>query len=154
MVRFATSEDLEQINIIRKEVNDLHVKGNPKIFKKGFSKEIAEYVNQYVNREDKFLLICEENNLICSYAMVNIVVKPETPYRYELKYLEIHEIGTLQSQQGKGYGKQLIQKVKDIAKEHAINRIELNMWAFNESALTFYEKLGFNTYRRYLEMFC
>ena len=154
MVRFATYEDIEQINIIRKEVNDLHVKENPRIFKAGFSKEVAEYINQYINSQDKFLIICEENGLICSYAMVNIVIKPETAYRYEIKFLEIQEIGTLQAQQGKGYGKQLILKVKDIAKGHGINRIELNMWAFNEKALKFYEKLGFNTYRRYLEMFC
>lgn len=154
MVRFAKLEDLEQINVIRKEVNDLHVKGNPRIFKEGFSKEIAEYANQYINSKDKFLLVCEENNLICSYAMLKIVIKAETSYTHEFHFLEIQEIGTLQSEQGKGYGKQLMKKVKDIAKEHEINRIELNVWDFNESALKFYEKLGFNTYRRYLEMFC
>ena len=31
-------------------------------------------------------------------------------------------------------------------------RIELNMWDFNEDALKFYEAIGFNTYRRYMEM--
>ena len=85
--------------------------------------------------------------------MVNFILKPETPYRYELKYLEIQEIGTLQCAQGKGYGKEIIKAVKNIAQEHNIHRIELNMWTFNEDALKFYEKTGFSTYRRYLEMF-
>lgn len=26
------------------------------------------------------------------------------------------------------------------------------MWEFNENALKFYEAIGFNTYRRYMEM--
>ena len=153
MIRLAKIQDLEQVNIIRKEVNDLHIKGRPDVFKPGFTAEIKEYVKCYINSDDKFLLVCEDNNLICSYAMVNFVLKPETPYRYELKYLEIQEIGTLQSAQGKGYGIEIIKAVKDIAQKHDIHRIELNMWTFNEEALKFYEKTGFSTYRRYLEMF-
>ena len=43
-IRFAKNEDLEQINELRKQVNDLHVKGKPEIFKPGFSDELREYV--------------------------------------------------------------------------------------------------------------
>lgn len=31
MIRFGNLEDLEQVNVIRKQVNDLHVKGKQKI---------------------------------------------------------------------------------------------------------------------------
>ena len=154
MIKFATEKDLKQVNIIRREVNELHVKGVSNVFKPGFSKELEEHVNQYINSNDKFLIVCEENDIICSYAMVELISKPETPYRYALKYLEIIELGTLKSEQGKGYAKEVMKKVKDIAKKHDIHRIELNMWTFNESALKFYEKLGFNVYRKYLEIFC
>ncbi len=154
MIRFANLKDLEQVNIIRKEVNELHVNQVPKVFKAGFSKELEEYASSYINSDDKFLLVYEENNIICSYAMVNIVVKPETPYRHLLKYLEIQEIGTLQTKQRNGFGKQLIQKIKELAKDLGIERIELNMWSFNDNALKFYENLGFKTYRRYLELYC
>ena len=153
MIRLATMQDIEQVNIIRKEVNDLHVNGRPDVFKAGFSTEIREYVKCYLNSDDKFLLVCEEDDSICAYAMVNIIIKPETPYLFERKHFEINEIGVLNTKQGKGYGKQIVQGVKDIAKEQNIHRIELNMWTFNEDALKFYEKIGFNTYRRYLEIF-
>lgn len=154
MIRFATTQDVEQVNIIRKEVNDLHIKNRPDLFKPGFSTEIREYVKCYLNSDKKFLIVCEENNLICSYAMVDLIIKPETPYMFERKHLEINEIGTLKSENGKGYGKQIIQKVKELAKELGIHRIELNMWSFNIDALKFYEKNGFDTYRLYLEKFC
>ena len=32
------------------------------------------------------------------------------------------------------------------------DRVELNMWEFNSSALEFYEAMGFRTYRRYMEL--
>ena len=45
----------------------------------------------------------------------------------------------------------MIAFIKADAKEKGYDRIELNMWEFNESALRFYESVGFKTYRRYLE---
>ena len=41
--------------------------------------------------------------------------------------------------------------IEAYAKEKGYSRIELNMWAFNEDALSFYEAAGFSTYRSYLE---
>ena len=38
------------------------------------------------------------------------------------------------------------------AKEKGFHRIELNMWEFNRGALAFYESIGFETYRRYMEI--
>ena len=57
VIRFAKLADLNQINIIRKEVNELHAKGAPKVFKSGFSKDIENYAKEYINSKDKFLLI-------------------------------------------------------------------------------------------------
>lgn len=154
MVKFATENDLEQVNIIRKQVNDLHVNGASSVFKPGFSNEVRQYAKQFINCDDKFLIVCQQDNVICSYAMVSIVVKPETPYRYQLKYLEIEEIGTLKQHQGKGYAKQIMQQIKNLATQHNIHKIELNMWNFNKNALKFYKKMGFTAYKTYLELFC
>ena len=32
-----------------------------------------------------------------------------------------------------------------------LDKIELDVWEFNDTALKFYESLGFRTYRRYME---
>lgn len=153
MIRCARLEDINQINIIRKQVNDLHVKAYPKFFKPGFPKAMQEYLKEYINAQNKFLLIYDDNGLISSYAMVNVVTKPETSYRFQCQYLEIEEIGTLQTHQGKGYATKIIQNIKKIGLERNIHKIELNMWNFNENASKFYEKVGFRTYKKYLETF-
>ena len=44
------------------------------------------------------------------------------------------------------------ERKKEYAKEKGFHRIELNMWEFNKGALAFYESVGFETYRRYMEI--
>ena len=53
MIREGKLEDLEQVNVIRKQVNDLHVKGEPTVFK-GFVPEIANYVKEFINNPNKY----------------------------------------------------------------------------------------------------
>ena len=152
MIRPATLNDLEQINVIRKQVNDLHVNGEPEIFKSGFPKDMQDYAKTFIDSDTKQLFVAENNGVVCAFAMAEIVVKPETPYTFEQKYVDIKELGTDENCQGKGYGKQLINAVKEYAKQHNIKRVQLNVWTFNEGALKFYDKTGFNTYRKYLRL--
>lgn len=42
----------------------------------------------------------------------------------------------------KGIGKKLYNYVLDKAKKNNIDSIELNVWAFNQSAINFYKSLG------------
>lgn len=37
------------------------------------------------------------------------------------------------------------------ARAKGFSRVELDMWTFNEPALRFYESIGFQTFRRFLE---
>ena len=86
MIRLAIKEDIGKVNVLRKQVNDLHVKGEPKIFK-GFTNELKEFVNTFVQDKNKMLLVFEEGGEIISYAMLEILEKPETSYRFALKFL-------------------------------------------------------------------
>ena len=39
-IRLAEYTELDEINVLRKQVNDLHTKGKPEFFNEGFSKEL------------------------------------------------------------------------------------------------------------------
>jgi len=149
MIRNGTNEDVKQVNIIRKEVNDLHVKGEPEHFK-GWTESIENYVYEFIDSQTKQLLVLEEDNVIKAFAMIEFVEKPESNYRKAMKYLEINEFGTKEVFQGKGYGKALMQEIKNIAKEKGFSKLDLNVWNFNESAVKFYERFGFEEYRTYM----
>ena len=46
----------------------------------------------------------------------------------------------------------LIDFIKEYARAQGFQKLELNMWEFNQDALAFYETVGFSTYRRYMEL--
>ena len=72
----------------------------------------------------------------------------------ERDYLDIEEFCVDVSWYRKGIATEMINYIRRYAFEKNIHRIELNVWDFNENALAFYESVGFNTYRRYMEMTC
>ncbi len=51
-----------------------------------------------------------------------------------------------------GIGMEMIRFIRTYARDEGFDRLELNMWEFNQSALEFYEAAGFSTYRRYMVM--
>ena len=151
-VRFAREEDLERVNELRRQVNDVHVAGKPEVFKPGFGDELRDYL--FVIREDpeKQIVVAEREGKVCGFAVLNHINKPENPFMFERDFLDIDEFGVDEHSRRQGVAAEMIRFIRDWAKEQGFRRIELNMWSFNRGALAFYEAVGFETYRRYMEM--
>lgn len=152
MVRFARQEDLERVNELRKEVNELHVSGRPDIFKKGFGDEIKNYIYVVWDAENKDILVAERDGVICGFACVQYIDRPESPYMKARKFYDIDEFCVDAGFRRQGVATELIEFAKADAKSKGFEKIELNMWEFNEDALAFYKAVGFKTYRRYMEL--
>ena len=91
-------------------------------------------------------------SVVCGFAVLHHIVKPETPFMMVRDFLDVDEFGVDEAHRREGVGAELMAFVRDWAKEQGFHRLELNMWEFNEGALAFYEALGFTTYRRYMEI--
>ena len=150
MVRLAVPGDAEQINVLRKEVNDLHVAGRPRHFKDGFGPELRDHVYIYLAGGFGYAAVEEMDGQIVGMALVDYIDRPESPYRYAERFAHIAEICVDSAYRRQGVGKRLMDFVKADAKEKGLSRIELDVWAFND-ALAFYEAEGFTVFRRYLE---
>ncbi len=151
-VRFAREDELDRVNELRKQVNDLHVAGEPEIFKPGFCDELRDYVHVIWEDPQKEIAVAEQEGEICGFAVLNHINRPENPFMFERDYLDIDEFGVDENCRRKGVASEMIRFIRDWAKEQGFSRLELNMWAFNRGALAFYEAAGFTTYRRYMEM--
>lgn len=151
-VRFATEADLDRVNELRKQVNDLHVKGKPEIFKPGFPQELRDHI--YTIRDDpkQRIVVAERDGVLCGFAVLNHIVRPENPFMSERNYLDIDEFCVDEAYRRQGVGTALIDFARAYAKEQGLDRVELNVWEFNKDALAFYEAAGFQTYRRYMEL--
>ena len=152
-VRFAKETELSRVNELRKQVNDLHVEGKPEVFKPGFSQELRDYIRVIWDDPGKEIIVAETEGEICGFAVLNHIIRAETPYMFERDFLDIDEFGVDERFRRQGAATAMIAFIREYAAEKGFNRIELNMWEFNQGALEFYEAAGFSTFRRYMEMF-
>ena len=151
-IRFARKEELEQVNKLRKQVNDLHVAGKPDVFKPGFSDELRDYIFAIWEDPRKDIVVAERSGTICGFAVLNHITRPESPFMFERDFLDIDEFGVDISFRRQGIATVMIRFIRDYAREKGFQKLELNMWEFNRDALAFYEAAGFTTYRRYMEI--
>ena len=151
-VRFAREDELDSVNVLRRQVNDVHVAGEPSVFKPGFCDELRDYIHKIWEDPNQRIAVAELEGSICGFAILNHIIRPENPFRYEMDFLDIDEFGVDENHRRQGIGDAMISFIREYAKAEGFRRIELNMWTFNHGALAFYETEGFLTYRKYMRM--
>lgn len=152
IVRFAKENELGRVNELRKQVNDIHVEGKPDVFKPGFGDELRDFVKVIWNDPEQEIVVAEDDGVICGFAVLHHINKPENPFMKERDFIDIDEFCVDKDHRRKGAASEMVSFIKEFAREKGFKRIELNMWEFNQNALAFYEAAGFKTFRRYMEM--
>ena len=152
LIRFAKENELDRINELRRQVNDLHVEGKPEVFKKGFNEELQNFIKVIWDDPEQEIVVADSDGIICGFAVIHHICKPETPFMYDRDFLDIDEFCVDKAYRRQGIASQMIEFIREYAREKGFHRIELNMWEFNQDALAFYEAAGFTTYRRYMEL--
>ena len=151
MVRFAGEKDLDKINELRKQVNDIHVEGRPDLFKAGFGSEIRDFAKVMLEGENSDIIVAERNGVICGMVCVERIDKPETPYSKARSFYHVQEIAVDEKHRRQGVAKELLEFMIEDAKKRNLRRIELDVWEFNDSAIEFYQTVGFKQTRRWME---
>ncbi len=153
VVRYAKREELESVNKIRKQVNEVHVKGRPDLFREDGWQFIEPFVYTRFDEENSGVIVAAIEDEIVGFAVVQYIVRPESPYNKEQKYFHIEEFGVNEDHRRKGIATAMIDFVKEDARKRSFKKIELDMWEFNQDALAFYESAGLKTFRRYMESY-
>lgn len=152
IIRFAKEEELERVNEIRKQVHTLHCDGRADIFKTGGWDDIKDVVNERFASEESGVIVACMGEKIVGAAVVQFVHKPESAFQQARDFYHVEEFGVDEEYRRRGIATLLIDFMKKDAMERGFKKIELDMWEFNETALRFYESVGFMTYRRALEL--
>lgn len=151
-VRTAKRNELERVNELRKMVNEIHVNGRPDVFCQGFCDELRQHVYDKFDAENSDVLVAIMDNIICGFAVVEYIEKPQSPFYNSRKFYHVEEFGVDENVRRKGVATALIAFMKEDALRRGYKKIELDMWEFNDGAMSFYAKVGFRTYRRFMDM--
>ena len=139
----ARREDLPGVNELRRQVNELHVEGRPDIFRPGFGEELEDLASMMLDSDGAEILIAEQDGVVCGFAMVEYVDRPESPYNLARRYSHVAEFGVDAAFRRRGVATALMDAVREDAHVRGISRIELDVWAFNRDAVAFYDHYAF-----------
>ena len=139
-IRKARIEDIDRIAELLHQVNDVHADGRSDLFIHGKRKyNDTELVDIITN--EKMLIYVAVEEFVLGYAFC-IIEESKGENLHPMKSLFIDDLCVDENIRSKGIGTALYKHVVNEAKKLECNRITLNVWCLNESAMKFYQKMG------------
>lgn len=147
----AKKEQAAEIVELLRYICGIHRKGRPDVFMSGQPKYDEEAVRRLIDDEKHCMITAAEDGRVIGYMIAELVSGTKHPHIRDVKTLYIDDICVDEEYAHKGVGTALFEEAKRIAKDLDCGRIELNVWAFNEPAIRFYEKMGMTVSRMVME---
>ncbi len=152
-IRRAKEKDIPMLLKLLNQVLEIHASIRPDIFISGTTKYSDEALVQMIQDDQKpiYVAVTEQDEAI-GYAMCQIKETPaDNTNKVAFKEIYIDDLCVDGSARGQHVGEQLFEFVKKKAIELGCYEITLNVWAGNENAEKFYEKIGMKTQSRHME---
>lgn len=142
-IRRAQEKDMKDLDRLLFQVNMVHHKGRPDLFKAGQRKYTDDQLLEIIqdDRRPVFVAENEEGNVV-GYAFCIFQQRLNDNILTDIKSLYIDDLCVDEACRGQHVGSALYEYVKDFAREQGCYNLTLNVWALNEGAWRFYEKCG------------
>jgi len=148
-VRDVTASDYENLFDLFDEIDSLHRENLPRRFKKANSPaREKDYFLGLIENGNHGLFVAETGKELVGFAHVAINDAPPFPIVVPQRFAVLDSIVVKASHQQHGVGRLLMDKMQAWAIGKGATSIELNVYEFNEIAISFYEKLGYRTLSR------
>lgn len=148
-VRKATADDYNSLWELFDEIDALHRDNLPHIFQKpGGAAREQDYYSGLIADENVALFVAEAGEKLVGFVYVNVRDTPAFPVFVPRRYAIVEGIVVKSEFQNSGIGRILMDKVQGWAIAKGATTIELNVYEFNTSAISFYERLGYQTFSR------
>jgi ribosomal protein S18 acetylase RimI-like enzyme len=141
-ISLAGKTDIDGINRLLRQVLDIHHAGRPDLFRVGAKKYTdAQLEALFCDPDRPIFLAKSENGEVLGYAFC-ILQQIGNEILTDIRSLYIDDLCVDETVRGQKIGKALYDHVCAYAKAIGCYNVTLNVWACNESARRFYEKLG------------
>lgn len=141
-IRRACERDTADILKLLVQVNMVHHKGRPDLFKGPATKYTAEELAGMYGDDSRPIFVYEQDGHVAGYAFCIFKQLVDDHVLTDIKTLYIDDLCVDEEQRGKHIGKRLYDYVLNFAKNAGCYNVTLNVWACNESAMRFYERCG------------
>jgi len=154
-IRKATAEDYNALCELFDEIDAFHRENLPHIFHKpiGPVRE-PDYYLGLISDENIALFVAELDGTLVGLVHAIVTDAPDIPVFVPRRFAIVDSIVVKSEFQKHGIGRMLMDKMEEWTTMKGVTSIELNVYEFNEVAITFYEKLGYKSLIRRLKKNC
>lgn len=143
LIRKAKIEDIPRLLELLVQVDMVHHKGRPDIFKGPATKYNAEQLEDIIDRDDVAVFVSEdEKGFVTGHAFCVHRQLKDDPVVTDIKTLYIDDICVDEKHRGRGIGRDLYRYVEEYARANGFYNITLNVYTCNPDAVKFYESIG------------
>ena len=144
-IRRMTSEDFEGIRALQTEIQTLHEKNRPDLFRPGAVSYTEKIFLDTVNDPNWRCAVAERDGTIVGFLFAWVRKIRNHRNLNDANVFLVDDICVAESDHRRGFGRALWDYAEAAAQEAGCARIELNVYSFNESARAFYEAMGLKT---------
>ena len=142
MVRRAVEKDIPVIGNLLSQVDMVHHKGRPDIFKIG-RKYSDDELKELLRDENRPVLVSvDEEDRVMGYCFCIFQQHINNSVLTDIKTLYIDDLCVDENLRGKHIGKELYNSAVKLARDNGCYNLTLNVWSCNASAMKFYESCG------------
>lgn len=142
MIRRALEKDITKIGDLLSQVDLVHHRGRPDIFKLGRKYSDAELKEILHDESRPVLVAVDERDQVMGYCFCIYQQHKNDPVLTDIKTLYIDDLCVDETLRGRGIGKELYLAAVELARKSGFYNLTLNVWNCNPSALKFYESCG------------
>ncbi len=142
MIRRAREQDIPRIGALLEQVNLVHHKGRPDLFKIGKKYTDEELVAILADEQKPILVWTDEEDTVCGYVFCIYQQHVGSQLMTDVRTLYIDDLCVDETLRGRHIGKDLYHAALAMARENGCYNVTLNVWSCNESAMRFYEACG------------
>ncbi len=153
IVRRAQKEDIPGILELLVQVDMVHHKGRPDIFKGPATKYDAAELETILADDSSPVFVCvDDGGSVKGHAFCIHKQEVNNNVLTDIRTLYVDDICVDENARGQHIGKMLFDHVRSYALAQGFYNITLNVWSCNPGAMSFYEKMGFVPQKVGMEM--
>jgi ribosomal protein S18 acetylase RimI-like enzyme len=150
-IRRAVAADLAHVMTLLDEVDELHRRALPWLFREVDSPNQVEFLEAYVTKPDHAMFLAVEAGAPLVGVLYMFIRNPaRAPIVRPTLVAEIDTLAVTSAFRRQGIGQRLVEAALSWAKDAGATRTELGAYEFNEPALAFWASVGFQTLSRRL----
>ena len=143
MIRAAQEKDIPRLLALLTQVDMVHHRGRPDLFNGPATKYTESQLRDLLKDAGRPVFVwTDEDGGVMGYAFCVFQRHVGDNVLTDILTLYIDDLCVDENARGRGIGTALYKHVLAFAREKGCYNVTLNVWAFNTSALAFYQKCG------------